>query len=63
MWQIYAPYDPAMIEKMLFIYRVWNNCVWVSPKTWMTATQRFGLAVGKIRMQHILYYDVRSIML
>ena len=59
MWQIYAPYDPAMIEKMLFIYRTWHNYVWVSPKTRKTAAERFGLAAGKIRTQDILYFDVR----
>ena len=60
MWQIYAPYDPAMIEKMLFIYRTWHNFVWASPKTKKTAAERFGLAAGKIRTQDILYFDVRN---
>jgi hypothetical protein len=32
LWQIYAPYDPAMLEKLLTIYRVWHNFVWVSVK-------------------------------
>ena len=59
LWQIYAPYDPAMVEKVLFIYRVWNNYVWVSPKSKKTAAERIGLAAGKIRTQDILYFDVR----
>jgi transposase-like protein len=60
LWDIYAPYDPAMIEKVLTIYRVWHNFVWVSPKTKKTAAEGLGLAAGKIRTQDILYFDIRD---
>jgi hypothetical protein len=61
LWDIYAPYDPAMIEKVLTIYRVWHNYVWVSPKTKKTAAEILGLAAGKIRTQDILYFDSRRL--
>lgn len=60
-WHIYAPYDPAMIEKMLTIYRVWHNFVWVSPKSKQTAAERIGLAKGKVRIEDIVYFDARSV--
>jgi hypothetical protein len=59
LWDIYAPYDPAMVEKLLTIYRVWHNYVWISPKTKNTAA--LGLAAGKIRTQDILYFDSRAL--
>ena len=61
LWDIYAPYDPAMVEKLLTIYRVWHNYVWVSPKTKKTAAEILGLAAGKIRTQDILYFDSRRL--
>ncbi len=55
-WHIYAPYDPQMIEKVLTIFRVWHNYVWISPKSNATAAERLGLAQGKIRIQDILTF-------
>lgn len=60
LWHIYAPYDPAMIEKLLTIYRVWHNFVWINEKTKMTAAERIGLAKGKVRIEDIVYFDARS---
>jgi hypothetical protein len=60
LWQIYAPYDAGMLEKYLTIFRVWHNYVWISPKTGKTAAETIGLAQGKIRIQDIVYFDVRG---
>jgi hypothetical protein len=59
-WQIYAPYDPEMLEKYLTIFRVWHNYVWVNANTGKTAAETLGLAKGKIRIQDIVYFDVRK---
>jgi transposase-like protein len=56
MWHIYAPYDPMMVEKMLTIYRVWHNFVWINKKSGRTAAEIIGLAHGKVRPQDILYF-------
>jgi transposase-like protein len=55
-WHIYAPYDPQMIEKVLTIFRVWHNYVWIGEKSNATAAERIGLAQGKIRIQDILNF-------
>ena len=60
LWQIYAPYDAGMLEKYLTIFRVWHNYVWVNPKTGKTAAEVIGLAAGKIRVQDIIYFDLRE---
>lgn len=58
-WHIYAPYNPAMVEKLLTIYRVWHN--YVGPRgTQQTPAEKLGLAKGRIRLQDILYFDVRQ---
>ena len=56
LWHLYAPYEPAMVEKLLVIYRTWHNFVWVSPKTDRTAAELLGLTSGKIRVQDIVYF-------
>ena len=56
LWHLYAPYEPAMVEKLLVIYRTWHNFVWVSPKTDRTAAELLGLTNGKIRAQDIVYF-------
>jgi hypothetical protein len=55
-WHIYAPYDPQMIAKVLTIFRVWHNYVWIGEKSNATAAERLGLAQGKIRIQDILSF-------
>lgn len=56
LWHKYAPYDPALLEKMLTIYRCWQNYVWKDERNKKTAAQKLGLAAGAIRMQDILYH-------
>lgn len=56
LWHIYAPYDPGMVEKMLTIYRVWHNFVWINKKSGRTAAEMIGLANGKVRTQDIIYF-------
>ncbi len=56
MWHIYAPYDPIMVEKLLTIYRVWHNYVWINKKSGRTAAEVIGLAQGKVRPQDIIYF-------
>jgi transposase-like protein len=56
LWHLYAPYDPAMVEKLLTIYRTWHNYIWVSPNTDKTAAEMLGLTKGRIRAQDIVYY-------
>ena len=56
LWHIYAPYNPAMLVKVLTIFRTWHNYVWVSPKTKKTAAEIMGLANGKIRVSDVLSF-------
>ena len=55
-WHIYAPYDPEMVNKVLTIFRVWHNYVWIGKKSNETAAERLGLAQGKIKIQDILSF-------
>lgn len=54
-WVGYAPYDPAMVGKLLDIFRVWRNWVFVG-KDGRTAAERLGVARGKIRIEDIIYF-------
>jgi hypothetical protein len=56
LWHIYAPYNPAMLVKVLTIFRVWENYVWINKQTKRTAAMTIGLAQGKIRIHDILQY-------
>lgn len=60
-WQIYAAYDPRMVGMLLEIFRVWHNWLWRSPKDGKTAAERLGLALGTVREDHILGFDLRSV--
>ncbi|MBV8399161.1 MAG: hypothetical protein JOZ17_10530, partial [Acetobacteraceae bacterium] len=60
-WQIYAAYDPRMVGMLLEIFRVWHNWLWRSPKDGKTAAERLGLARGTVREDHILNFDLRSV--
>ena len=58
-WHINAPYNPIMLAKVLFIFSVWHN--YVGPRgTKETPAMRLGLAKGPVRMEDILYFDVRD---
>jgi hypothetical protein len=56
LWHKYAPYDPALLEKMLTIYRCWQNFVWKDERNKRTAAEKLRLAAGPLRMQDILYF-------
>ncbi len=61
MWQIYAPYDPAVLAMMLEIFKVWHNYVWRSPKgDKLTAAERIGLVTKVITEEDILGFDLRD---
>lgn len=51
----YSPYNPAVITKMLDIFRVFYNYVEVG-KNKETPAMRLGLAKGTIDMEDIIYY-------
>lgn len=54
--RVYSPYNPAIIQKLLDIYRVYYNYCAVG-KGGKTPAMRLGLAKGKIRIEDILYFD------
>lgn len=54
-WYGYSPYNPALVEKLLTIYRVMHN--FVEPgKDGKTPAIRLGLTVASYRPEDILYY-------
>jgi hypothetical protein len=54
-WYGYSPYNPAMIQKLLDIHRVYYNYIQVGGDG-QTRAERLGLAKGKIRHQDVIYY-------
>ena len=54
-WYGYSPYNPAMIEKLLDIYRVMNNFVEVG-KDGKTPAMRLGLATAMVEPEEIIYF-------
>lgn len=56
-WNGYAPYDPAMVQKMLDIFRVVHNYVLVSDKDKMTPAMRLGLAKAPLDYEDIIYFS------
>ncbi len=54
-WHGYSPYNPAVITKMLDIFRVFYNYVEVG-KDKETPAMRLGLAKGTVDMEDIIYY-------
>lgn len=60
MWHIYAAYDPERVVQMLEIFRVWYNYLWRGDDD-RTPAEKLGLTVGKVRMDHILGYDLRNL--
>ncbi len=55
-WNGYAPYDPAMVQKMLDIFRVVHNYVLVSDKDKKTPAMRLGLAKAPLDYEDIIYF-------
>ncbi|WP_052494507.1 hypothetical protein [Cupriavidus basilensis] len=59
MWYGYAPYNPAMIEKLLVLLRTyWNYClVPDESRDGKTPAMRLGLARAPVRLEDIIYFD------
>ncbi len=54
-WHGYSPYNPAIIQKTLDIFRFYLNYCLVSPERKSTPAMRIGLARGVVRIDDILY--------
>lgn len=59
MWHGYSPYNPAMVQKLLDIYRVVTNYTEVG-KDKMTPAMRLGLAKGVVKPEDIIYFTTSS---
>jgi hypothetical protein len=57
----HATYDPATIGKPLEIFRVSPTWLWRGQDS-RTAAERIGLAVGRVREDHVLGFDLQGIM-
>ena len=53
-WYQYAPYDPALVNKLLTIHRVYYNYIG-GRETKKTPAMRFGLASKRLSVDDILY--------
>lgn len=56
LWHGYSPYNPAMIQKLIDIYRVYYNYVAVG-KDKKTPAMRLGMAKGRVRVEDIIYFS------
>ncbi|MDK9761898.1 hypothetical protein KI743_07770 [Vibrio sp. D420a] len=54
-WTGKSPYNPAMINKLLQILRVFYNYCYISKTDGLTAAERIGLAKGAVEIRKILY--------
>ena len=54
-WRGYAPYNPAMVQKYLTIFRAVNNWVHVSDKDGKTPAMRLGFARKPLAYEDILW--------
>lgn len=55
-WYGYSPYNPAMVEKVLAIFRVFHNYVLVGEDKKTTPAMRLGLAKAPIDIDDLLYF-------
>ena len=55
-WYGYSAYNPAMIVKMLGIFRVFYNFC-LSGQDGKTPAMRLGLAKGKVALEDIIYFS------
>lgn len=55
-WNGYAPYNPAMVQKALDIFRVAHNFVLASEKDKQTPAMRLGLAKAPLDYEDIIYF-------
>lgn len=56
MWHGYQPYNPAMIQKMIDIFRVYYNYC-LPGADGKTPAMRLGLARGPIKAERIIYFE------
>ena len=56
-WNGYGAYNPAMVVKLLEIFRVFHNYIFVRKGEKTTAGMRLGLADAPISHKDILYYE------
>lgn len=56
-WNGYGAYNPAMVVKLLEIFRVFHNYIYVRKGEKTTAAMRLGLADAPIDHKDILYYE------
>ena len=54
-WSGYSPYNPAMIQKVLAIFRVFYNYCLVGQQG-KTPAMRLGLAKGKVDLEDVIYF-------
>lgn len=54
-WYGYSPYNPAIINKILLIYRVWHNYVKKRRRAKITPAMKLGLAKGPVDIEKIIY--------
>lgn len=57
-WHGYAPYNPAMVAKLLDIFRVFYNYVETGQDK-QTPAMRLGMAKNKVTIEDIVYYGGR----
>ena len=56
-WNGYGAYNPAMVVKLLEIFRIFHNYIFVRKGEKTTAGMRLGLADAPISHKDILYYE------
>ena len=54
-WHGYAPYNPAMVQIYLTIFRTVSNFVWASEKDGKTPAMRLGLVKRPLELEDILW--------
>lgn len=55
-WSGYAPYNPALVQKMLDILRVVHNYILIGDRDGKTPAMRQGLANSIVTYEDVLYY-------
>lgn len=55
----YGAYNPALLDKLLTIYRCWHNFVWTT-ENGQSPAERMSLSKGKVRVEDIIYFDIRD---
>lgn len=59
-WSGYQPYNPALVQKLLDIFRVYYNFYLKSKVDKKTAAMRLGLAKGAIAIDEIVNFKVQQ---